>query len=380
MVDWVIAAAREARRRSASSSSPRRRARTRSTGVEVAVQEQPLGTGDAVRSARAALEGRAEDVLVLSGDTPLLTAELLRELVATHRREGAAATVLTFVPADVRAYGRIVRDGDGHVRAIVEAARRDRPRSSSSREVNSSIYVVRAEKLWPALDRLEPQNAQGELYLTDAVRFLVEDGETVAAHVAADPFEAEGVNTRVELAAAAAVLRDRINERAHARRRRRSSTRRRPGSSPTSSSSRTSTIHPFVVPPRPHAGRRAAPRSSRTRSRSTPRSGAARPSARSVTFAPGRSSRPDRRPAPSWRSRTRASGSGRRCRTSPTSATPRSARTRTSAPARSPRTSRTSPAGRRGARRSAGTSGPASTMGSSPPSRSETEHGSQPDR
>ena len=79
--------------------------------------------------------------------------------------------------------------------------------------MNSSIYVFRADALWPALERLEPQNAQGELYLTDAVRFLVEDGETVAAHVAADPFEAEGVNTRVELADAAAVLRDRINER-----------------------------------------------------------------------------------------------------------------------------------------------------------------------
>ena len=79
------------------------------------------------------------------------------------------------------------------------------------RECNSSIYVFRGERLWPALERLEPHNAQGELYLTDAVRFLVEDGETVAAHVAADPAETEGVNTRAELAAAAALLRDRIN-------------------------------------------------------------------------------------------------------------------------------------------------------------------------
>jgi bifunctional UDP-N-acetylglucosamine pyrophosphorylase/glucosamine-1-phosphate N-acetyltransferase len=78
--------------------------------------------------------------------------------------------------------------------------------------VNASIYVVRADRLWPTLDRLEPQNAQGELYFTDAVRFLVEDGETVAAHIAPDHLEAEGVNTRVELAAAAAVLRARVNE------------------------------------------------------------------------------------------------------------------------------------------------------------------------
>jgi bifunctional UDP-N-acetylglucosamine pyrophosphorylase/glucosamine-1-phosphate N-acetyltransferase len=211
MVDWVIAAAREVGADPvvvvASLSS-----RDAFEGLEVAVQEQPLGTGDAIRSARSALEGRAEDVLILTGDTPALTSDLLRALVATHRREDAAATVLTFVPPDVRAYGRIVRDGSGHVRAIVEAADAS-PEELELREVNASIYVVRAEKLWPALDRLEPQNAQGELYLTDAVRFLVEDGETVAAHVADDPFEAEGVNTRAELAAAAAVIRDRINER-----------------------------------------------------------------------------------------------------------------------------------------------------------------------
>jgi bifunctional UDP-N-acetylglucosamine pyrophosphorylase/glucosamine-1-phosphate N-acetyltransferase len=211
MVDWVIVAARGVGADPivvvASPSS-----KDAFEGVEVAVQEQPLGTGDAIRTARAALEGRAEDVLVLTGDTPALTSGLLRDLVATHRREDAAATVLTFVPPDVRAYGRIVRDGEGHVRAIVEA-RDASPEELELREVNASIYVVRAEKLWPALDRIEPQNAQGELYLTDAVRLLVDDGETVAAHVADDPFEAEGVNTRAELADAAAVIRDRINER-----------------------------------------------------------------------------------------------------------------------------------------------------------------------
>ena len=81
------------------------------------------------------------------------------------------------------------------------------------REVNSSIYVFAAEKLWPALERLQPKNAQGELYLTDAIGFLVQDGEPVAVHVAEDPRYVEGVNTRAELALAAAELRDRINER-----------------------------------------------------------------------------------------------------------------------------------------------------------------------
>jgi bifunctional UDP-N-acetylglucosamine pyrophosphorylase/glucosamine-1-phosphate N-acetyltransferase len=177
----------------------------------VAVQEQPLGTGDAVASARAALEG-ADDVLVLSGDTPLLTTELLAGLVETHRAAGAAATVLTFVPDDPRAYGRVLRDEAGGVRSIVEAGDASAD-ELEVREVNSSIYVFRADRLWPALERLEPHNAQGELYLTDAVGALVEAGERVVAHAAPDAREAEGVNTRAELAAAAAALRDRINQR-----------------------------------------------------------------------------------------------------------------------------------------------------------------------
>jgi bifunctional UDP-N-acetylglucosamine pyrophosphorylase / glucosamine-1-phosphate N-acetyltransferase len=178
----------------------------------VAVQERALGTGDAVRSARDAV-GDVAALLVLSGDTPLLTTELLRALVETHRAEEAAATVLTFEPADARAYGRVVRAGDGSVAAIVEAADAT-PDELALTECNSSIYVFRTDLLWPALERLQPHNAQGELYLTDAVRDLVAAGERVVAHVAKDPAETEGVNTRVELAAAAAALRDRIN-RAH---------------------------------------------------------------------------------------------------------------------------------------------------------------------
>jgi bifunctional UDP-N-acetylglucosamine pyrophosphorylase / glucosamine-1-phosphate N-acetyltransferase len=179
---------------------------------EVAVQVRPLGTGDAVKTARAALEGRARDVLVLSGDTPLLTAELLTRLVETHRAESAAATVLSFEPADPGSYGRIVRGEDGTLRAIVEATDAA-PDELAIREVNSSIYVFRDDRLWPVLDRLEAANAQGELYLTDAIRHLTDDSHTVAVHVAPDPLETEGVNTRVELAAAAAALRARVNDR-----------------------------------------------------------------------------------------------------------------------------------------------------------------------
>ena len=173
------------------------------------VQERPLGTGDAVASARSALEGSDGDLLVLSGDTPLLTTEMLEDLVAEHRRPEAAVTVLSFEPADPRSYGRVLRDGDGRLAGIVEAADAT-SEQLSMREVNSSIYVFALPGLWAVLERLDPQNAQGELYLTDAVRGLVEAGASGAAHRAPRTEEVDGVNTRVELAAAAATLRDRI--------------------------------------------------------------------------------------------------------------------------------------------------------------------------
>ncbi|MBV8395933.1 MAG: bifunctional UDP-N-acetylglucosamine diphosphorylase/glucosamine-1-phosphate N-acetyltransferase GlmU [Actinobacteria bacterium] len=212
LVDWVIAAARDAgvSRIVVVTSAE---AQDAFEDVETAVQERPLGTGDAVRSARDALAGFEGDVLVLNGDVPALTPTLLEELVATHRGEDAAGTVLSFEPADPRAYGRIVRDAHGRLARIVEA--RDATDDELAlAEVNSGIYVFRAAKLWPALERLEPHNTQGELYVTDTLGFLVGDGDRVAVHVAPDPLEVEGINTREELAVAAAGLRDRIN-RAH---------------------------------------------------------------------------------------------------------------------------------------------------------------------
>ena len=211
LVDWVIDAAEGAGADPlVVVTSPD--ARDAFAGLPVAVQEEPRGTGDAVSAARSELDGFEGDVLVLNGDVPGLTAQLLSDLLQTHRSENAAATVLSFEPADVRAYGRIVRDADGHLARIVESGDATDDELALG-EVNSGIYVFRAAKLWPALERLEPHNAQGELYVTDTLGFLVGDGDAVAVHVASDPFEVEGINTRAELAAAAAGLRDRINER-----------------------------------------------------------------------------------------------------------------------------------------------------------------------
>ena len=210
MVDWVIAAARGAGvERVVVVASPDSAGSY--DGLEVAVQERPLGTGDAVRAARPALEGSGGDVLVLNGDVPALTPETVLALVHAHRSANAAATVLSFEPPDARAYGRIVRDADGRLARIVEAADAS-PEELALGEVNSGIYVFRGAELWSVLDRLEPHNAQGELYVTDTLGLLVGDGEVVAVHVAPEPFEVEGINTRAELALAAEALRDRINE------------------------------------------------------------------------------------------------------------------------------------------------------------------------
>jgi bifunctional UDP-N-acetylglucosamine pyrophosphorylase/glucosamine-1-phosphate N-acetyltransferase len=181
------------------------------TGALVAVQDQPRGTGDAVAAARVSLGGAAGDVLVLSGDTPLVTEELLRRLVDGHRAAEADVTVLSLVLTEPGDYGRVIRDSSGVLAAIVEAKDAS-PDELEVTEVNSSIYVFKAAALWNAIDRLEPHNAQGELYLTDCVRHIV--GGNGVGHVveATKPELALGVNTRVELAQAADLLRQRINE------------------------------------------------------------------------------------------------------------------------------------------------------------------------
>src|SRR5256714_6292049 len=179
-------------------------------GRDVAVQEKPLGTGDSLRAARQEVAD-AKQLLVVSGDHPRLSAELLQQLVNRHRTSGATATVLSFEPADPLAYGRIVRGSDGRLEQTVEHADAHQSRRTI-REVNSSIYVFEADRLWPALERIEPVHAQGELYLTDAGRLLVEAGEEGAGFQGPDANEVEGVNTRAELADAAAFLRARVNK------------------------------------------------------------------------------------------------------------------------------------------------------------------------
>jgi bifunctional UDP-N-acetylglucosamine pyrophosphorylase/glucosamine-1-phosphate N-acetyltransferase len=180
-------------------------------GVEVAIQEQPRGTGDAVASAGTALDGFSGRVLVLDAAAPLLTADDLRELVGEHERQGAQVTILSFESERALPYGRIVRGADGTVESIIED-RDATPEQRAIRELNSSIYVFETEPLWEALGKLDPRNAQGELYLTDTVAHIVAGGGRAAAWICPDELATLGINTRAELAVAAGVLRDRINE------------------------------------------------------------------------------------------------------------------------------------------------------------------------
>jgi bifunctional UDP-N-acetylglucosamine pyrophosphorylase / glucosamine-1-phosphate N-acetyltransferase len=180
--------------------------------VEAVTQERPLGTGDAARSARPALAGFEGDILVLNGDHPLTDPASLRSLIDERRAARAAAAVLTFSRTDAIGadFGRIVRDSSGRVERIVEL-RDTSPAERELAEVNVATYVFDSALLWPALESLDTQNDQGELYLTDAIGVLVRAGHEVVGHRHADATIGLGVNTRADLAIASGLLRDRIN-------------------------------------------------------------------------------------------------------------------------------------------------------------------------
>ncbi len=179
--------------------------------ASAAVQRTARGTGDAVAAAGPALGGFEGDVLVLNGDHPLLDADTLRSLVSAHRDAGAAASVLSITRSETIGadFGRIVRAGDGAVEGIVEV-RDATPQQRELTEVNSGYYVFAAPLLWAVLERVEAANDQGELYLTDVIGILAREGHTVRAHHHPDATVAKGVNTRADLAEAAAELRRRI--------------------------------------------------------------------------------------------------------------------------------------------------------------------------
>lgn len=177
-------------------------------GATTVLQRPQNGTGHAMLIARNAIGPKSRFAIVLPGDAPLIRTETLRTLIEHHRKSGAAATILTAEIDDPTGYGRIIRNKDGTVAAIVE----EKSASEADRkihEINSSIYCFTLEKLWPSLAEVRPENAHHELYLTDAIACLNKRQEKVAAVAAANAEEILGCNTRAELAEADRVFRAR---------------------------------------------------------------------------------------------------------------------------------------------------------------------------
>jgi bifunctional UDP-N-acetylglucosamine pyrophosphorylase / glucosamine-1-phosphate N-acetyltransferase len=202
MVEWVIGAAQEAgAERVVCVARPGAGLEEAlPEGVELAEQRTGEGTAAAVLAARDRLEAeRDRDVLVLSGDHPLIGPELLRGLLAAHAESAAAATLLTTDKIDPAGYGRIVRAADGGVERLVETKHAEgvAPEHLANREVNLGTYVFRADDLLEALDRVPEES--GERYLTGAFPILRERGARIATHATDDARTARGVNTRAEL-------------------------------------------------------------------------------------------------------------------------------------------------------------------------------------
>ena len=178
--------------------------------VEYAHQTERLGTGHAVSIALEAL-GDETDVLILCGDTPLLSAETLEALVQHHKRSEAGCTVLTAELEVPFGYGRIVRDEEGNVLGIVE----EKDASDVEkriREINSGVYVVKRETLLKEIPRISNDNAQGEYYLTDLIKLARSSEIKVSAFMTRDAAEISGINSRVQLSECEALFRDRINK------------------------------------------------------------------------------------------------------------------------------------------------------------------------
>jgi bifunctional UDP-N-acetylglucosamine pyrophosphorylase/glucosamine-1-phosphate N-acetyltransferase len=174
------------------------------------VQQPQLGTGHAMQQVEPILRGQSDLILVITADMPLLSVETLGNLVAASQSHSDPITMLSVFDEDARGFGRVVRGAQGEIRAIVEEAQAT-PEQLAIRELNPSIYCFRQEWLWEALAKI-PVSRKGEYYLTEVVGIAVSDGIAIHSIRVADPVETIGINTRIHLAEAEAILRRRVNE------------------------------------------------------------------------------------------------------------------------------------------------------------------------
>lgn len=177
--------------------------------VEFAVQEPQLGTGHAVMQAADHFKNYDGDVLVLSGDVPLLTAKTIRALMDIHQKQQPLASLLTAEMDNPTGYGRVVRDENGFVKAIVEHKDADED-TLKIKEINVGIYIFKSRRLFETLPKVKNDNKQGEYYLPDVVKIYVEQGEKVSAVKTPDVEETHGINTVEQLKAAEQILLSRL--------------------------------------------------------------------------------------------------------------------------------------------------------------------------
>lgn len=176
--------------------------------ARVVLQEKQLGTAHALLQAEDELKDFSGDLLVVCGDTPLLRGSTLANLARHHRETGAAATLLTAEMADPTGYGRVIRAANGNVARIVEQKDAS-PEELQVKEINTGVYCFKVPGLFAALKEISPANAQGEYYLTDIIGIFTQRGMNVQAVALADAQEVQGINDRIQLSRAAAVLRRR---------------------------------------------------------------------------------------------------------------------------------------------------------------------------
>ncbi len=182
---------------------------TLDAGVHFVHQEEQLGTGHALQQADSILRGKTDYVLVTYGDMPLVTQDTLTKLITAQQSHDGPISVLTAVADDPRGFGRIVRDDDGLVIAIIEEIAAS-PEQLAIRELNTGVFCFSSNWLWDALDRIE-LNPKGEYFLTDLVEIAVADRKSVQAIKVEDTSEMIGINTRVHLAEACGMMQLRIN-------------------------------------------------------------------------------------------------------------------------------------------------------------------------
>ncbi|MBQ0140091.1 MAG: bifunctional UDP-N-acetylglucosamine diphosphorylase/glucosamine-1-phosphate N-acetyltransferase GlmU [Kurthia sp.] len=179
---------------------------------EYVLQAEQLGTAHAVQQAETLLGDLDGITMVICGDTPLIRPETMKALLDHHQQQNAKATILTAIADNPTGYGRIIRDSEGHVAQIVEQ-KDSTPEQQLVTEINTGTYCFDNKALFTTLKLVNNDNAQGEFYLPDVIEILKEQGEIVSAYVTENFSETLGVNDRVALAQAEAIMRDRINEK-----------------------------------------------------------------------------------------------------------------------------------------------------------------------